>query len=105
MAVARGVVTVLFFFLVRLLFLLLFLVEDLAVVFDAVDFFFVLFFFFDFFFAAEACEVSNISVCSISDRPIQSHTPKEIATAANKVRYLFEFIICKITKKSSANQL
>lgn len=105
-AVARGVVTVARFFLVLVVFLRLFLVVALVDLVEAlvdVDFFLVLFFLV-FFLAAEAWEVSNISVSNISGRPSQSHTPKEIAPAANSVRYLLLFIICKITKNSTYGQ-
>ncbi|MBD5420213.1 MAG: hypothetical protein HDR47_03160 [Bacteroides sp.] len=77
--------------------------EALEVDLETVDLFLVVFFF-AFFLAAEAWEDSKTSALNISGRPIQSHTPNEIAPAAISVIYLLEFIICKITKNSTYSQ-
>ena len=99
-AVARGAETVLLFLRVLDVFeRLLFFAVDL----DEYDFLVDLFLLF--FLAAETWVVSKISLWKISGRPSQSQMPKEIAPAANRVMYLFEFIICKITKNSAVSQL
>ena len=102
-AVARGAATVVRYLRVRLLF---FVVFFLVAAFDEAteaDFFFGVFFLV-FFLAADAWDVSNRLASNISGRPVQSHIPKEIAPAAINVKYLLEFIICKITKKSFYKQ-